>query len=129
MMRWLDGDGRARDADVVLNTGTPSGGRKPRAVAAGDRLLVVWEAFHSRQLVAVVADAAGRISAPKDAFVGLIYYNPPGGIKHCLNSKLASCEVTVTDKVSGRQEPLTAKQRAALEILTDDLTHGVAIQV
>lgn len=72
---------------------------------------------------------AGRISAPKDAFVGLTYYNPPGGIKHCLNSKLASCEVRVTDKSSGRQEVLTARHRAAFEILTDDRTHGVPIQV
>jgi hypothetical protein len=72
---------------------------------------------------------AGRISAPKDAFVGLTYYNPPGGIKHCLNSKLASCEVTVTDKSSGRQEVLTARHRAAFEILTDDRTHGVPMQV
>jgi hypothetical protein len=71
----------------------------------------------------------GRISAPKNAFVGLTYYNPPGGIKHCLNSKLASCSVTVTDKSSGRQETLTAKHRAAFEILTDDRSHGVAIQV
>ena len=72
---------------------------------------------------------AGRISAPKDAFVGLTYYNPPGGIKHCLNSKLASCEVTVTDKRSGEQEVLTARHRAAFEILTDDRAHGVPIQV
>jgi len=72
---------------------------------------------------------AGRISAPKDAFVGLTYYNPPGGIKHCLNSKLATCEVTVIDKVSGRQDVLTARHRAAFEILTDDRAHGVPIQV
>ncbi len=31
------------------------------------------------------------ISAPREAFVGLNYYNPPGGNKHCLNSKIASC--------------------------------------
>jgi hypothetical protein len=72
---------------------------------------------------------AGRIAAPKEAFVGLTYYNPPGGTKHCLNSKLASCELTVTDKSSGRQNVLVARHRAAFEILTDDRTHGVAIQV
>jgi hypothetical protein len=76
-----------------------------------------------------VVRIAGRIYASKGAFVGLRYYNPPGGIKHCLNSKLADCELTVTDKSSGRQETLTARHRAAFEILTDDRTHGVAIQV
>jgi hypothetical protein len=72
---------------------------------------------------------AGRISAPKHAFVGLTYYNPPGGTKHCLNSKLAFCEVTVTEKSSGQQEVLFAQHRAAFEILTDDRAHGVPIQV
>jgi hypothetical protein len=37
--------------------------------------------------------------------------------------------VTITDKTAGRQESLTARHRAAFEILTDDRTHGVAIQV
>jgi hypothetical protein len=72
---------------------------------------------------------AGRINAPKDAFVGLTYYNPPGGIKHCLNSKLAWCEVIVTDKSSGKQDVLVARHRAAFEILTDDRAHGVPMQV
>lgn len=71
----------------------------------------------------------GRITAPQAAFVGLTYYDPPGGIKHCLNSKLADCQLTITDKSAGRQESLTARHRAAFEILTDDRTHGVAIQV
>jgi hypothetical protein len=71
----------------------------------------------------------GRIQAPQADFVGLTYYNPPGGIKHCLNSKLADCQLTVTDKASGRQENLTARRRAAFEILTDDRAHGVPIQV
>src|SRR5262249_6629502 len=31
----------------------------------------------------------GRIDADRDDFVGLGYKNPPGGVKHCLNSKLA----------------------------------------
>ena len=38
------------------------------------------------------ADVAleGRITAPRDTFVGLRYDNPPGGVKHCLNSKIAA---------------------------------------
>src|SRR6185503_2139682 len=31
------------------------------------------------------ATVEGTISAPKEAFVGLRYYNPPGGEKWCLN--------------------------------------------
>ena len=32
----------------------------------------------------------GRIWADRSRFVGLNYYNPPGGNKFCLNSKIAS---------------------------------------
>jgi len=74
----------------------------------------------------------GAISAPREAFVGLNYYNPPGGNKHCLNSKIASCELKVTYKQSGKsnmQETLFTKHRAAFEILTDDQHHGVEIRV
>jgi hypothetical protein len=71
----------------------------------------------------------GRIQAPQKDFVGLTYYNPPGGTKQCLNSKLADCELTLTDKASGQTERLTARRRAAFEILTDDRSHGVPIQV
>ncbi len=72
----------------------------------------------------------GHIAAPKDSFVGLRYYNPPGGVKWCLNSKLAACEVRVTDKraASGAPEVLRTAHRAAFEILTDDTAHGVAIR-
>jgi len=73
----------------------------------------------------------GRITAPRDSFVGLRYGNPPGGSKHCLNSKLAACELRVTDKrAPGKPaEVLTTAHRAAFEILTDDHAHGVTIRV
>jgi len=71
----------------------------------------------------------GTIDASREAFVGLLYYNPPGGTKHCLNSKLASCELRLTDKQSGTTELLATRQRAAFEILTDDRSHGVEIRV
>lgn len=74
----------------------------------------------------------GTISAPKEYFVGLNYYNPPGGSKHCLNSKIASCELNVTYKQSGKlssTEVLYVKNRAAFEILTDKRDHGIEIRV
>jgi hypothetical protein len=71
------------------------------------------------------AEIAGTISAPREAFVGLEYYNPPGGTKHCLNSKIASCTLRLTDRRAGTTEVLETKTRAAFEILTDDEKHGV----
>jgi len=70
----------------------------------------------------------GHVSAPAEAFVGLNYYNPPGGIKHCLNTKIGSCDVTLTDLGTGRSETLRAPDRALFEILTDDRSHGIAIR-
>jgi hypothetical protein len=66
----------------------------------------------------------GRISAPREAFVGLTYYNPPGGTKQCLNTKLAACEVTITGHAAA-PEILSTAHRAAFEILTDDTSHGI----
>jgi len=73
----------------------------------------------------------GTIRAPAEAFVGLTYLNPPGGVKHCLNSKLAACELQLTDQRRGtpRTETLTTRHRAAFEILTDDTRHGIAMRV
>lgn len=69
----------------------------------------------------------GRIEAPWGAFVGLQYHNPPGGDKHCLNSKLASCCLVLRRKGQPEQV-LETQHRAAFEILTDDLGHGVEIR-
>lgn len=70
----------------------------------------------------------GKISAGREAFVGLKYYNPPGGIKYCLNSKIASCDLKITYKQSNTEDSLSCKHRAAFEILTEDQEHGVAIR-
>ena len=67
----------------------------------------------------------GQITAPSRAFVGLNYYNPPGGSKHCLNSKIASCTLHLRDRRTGKVETLETKHRAAFEILTSDQTHGI----
>ena len=72
-------------------------------------------------------EITGRITAPKEAFVGLRYYNPPGGEKWCLNSKLASCRLVL--KRAGRgEEVLETRHRAAFEILTDARDHGIEIR-
>lgn len=72
----------------------------------------------------------GRITAPREAFVGLRYYNPPGGDKHCLNTKIGACELRVTDRGSGRTFELHTDNRALFELIppTTDAQHGVAIQ-
>jgi hypothetical protein len=64
------------------------------------------------------ASIKGHIEAPPKDFVALRYDNPPGGHKTCLNSKLASCQLTLR---RAGVEPLTlhTRNRAAFEILTD----------
>jgi hypothetical protein len=69
----------------------------------------------------------GTLAAPREAFVGLSYANPPGGSKHCLNTKIASCTLHITHKRSRIEETLTSPNRAAFEILTDDRNHGILI--
>ncbi|ETR73829.1 MAG: hypothetical protein OMM_00678 [Candidatus Magnetoglobus multicellularis str. Araruama] len=72
----------------------------------------------------------GSITAERDQVVGLNYYNPPGGVKHCLNTKLGSCEIQLTDFTSSDQTPIIFKtdHRAAFEILTTDYNHGIPIR-
>ena len=58
----------------------------------------------------------------------LTYYNPPGGNKYCLNSKLA--RVTVTLRRRGQPERmLHSAHGGAFEILTDQLPAGLTLQV
>jgi hypothetical protein len=67
-----------------------------------------------------------RMHAPKSAFVGLKYDNPPGGSKTCLNTKLAACTLTL-ERAGQATRTLTTAHRAALEFLTDREDHGVPI--
>lgn len=71
----------------------------------------------------------GTIEAPASLFVALRYYNPPGGEKHCLNSKLARCELRLTHSSTGTEETLHTQHRAAFEILTDRRDHGLRVRV
>lgn len=82
--------------------------------------------FEAKTDAAVVK---GRIHAPADRFVGLTYYNPPGGSKTCLNSKLAACDLAVTFSDGRPELQLHTDSRAAFEILTDDGSHGVKLHV
>lgn len=71
-------------------------------------------------------EVEGLVRATREDFVGLRYMNPPGGDKHCLNSKLATCELTLRYP-DGETCHLSTRRRAAFEILTDDPSHGVPI--
>lgn len=87
--------------------------------------------WHFRAETAAVR-VEGRIHADRDDFVGLTYLNPPGGTKHCLNTKIASCDLTLTYRSgarAGQVDRLRATRRAAFEILTDDRDHGVPMHV
>lgn len=67
-----------------------------------------------------------EIYAPRYYFVGLNYYNPPGGSNTCLNSKIAGCRLVLNEK--GQPERVfETRNRAAFEILTADKDHGVRI--
>ena len=70
----------------------------------------------------------GHLSAPAESFVGLRYGNPPGGIKDCLNTKIATAEVVLTDRGTGRETRLHCANSALFEILTEADTHGVPMR-
>ena len=71
---------------------------------------------------------SGRLHAPASAFVGLTYDNPPGGTKTCLNTKIATAEITVAR--AGRETvTLVSSNRAAFEILTEEGEYGVPVLV
>jgi hypothetical protein len=131
------GTGRTRIGGVWTPWITPAvllhGGREHRAngpaallKAHGEYHCFAWRfAFETDDV-----RAEGSIAAERPDFVGLAYANPPGGVKHCLNTKIASCRLTLVHKRGterGRTETLTASRRAAFEILTDERDHGVPI--
>jgi hypothetical protein len=112
---------RHRGAEIALNS------LRQAFRARGSFRYFTWHFRSDTDAVRV----EGTIEAPRESFVGLRYYNPPGGIKHCLNSKLASCELRLTDKRAGptaSTELLSTHHRAAFEILTDARDHGVEIR-
>lgn len=70
----------------------------------------------------------GEFEAAPEDFVALNYYNPPGGTKQCLNTKIAQCHVRLTDLRTGHVEELTTGHRALFEILTDHRGHGIGVR-
>jgi hypothetical protein len=112
---------RHRGEEIALR----SLGQAVRADATFDYF--EWRFRSETERVAV----EGVISAQPRDFVGLRYANPPGGEKHCLNTKIAACRLTLRRKTLGRVvsvETLGTERRAAFEILTDDRSHGVPIR-
>ena len=75
-----------------------------------------------------VYQARCRIVAAPETFAGLRYRNPPGGDHACLNSKIASSEITLA-RGGVDVDTLCSKHTTAFEILTDDRDHGVPILV
>jgi hypothetical protein len=64
------------------------------------------------------------LHAARADFAGLAYANPPGGVKTCLNTKLAACELTLRQR-GQPDRSYSTRHRAAFEILTDRHDHGV----
>lgn len=92
-----------------------------RAVLARGRYRFFDWSFSTRQRGVWIS---GRIFAEAADFVALPYDNPPGGVKTCLNSKLASCTVKIA-RPGFAEKTLHTNHRAAFEILTDRDDHGV----
>ena len=69
---------------------------------------------------------SGELEANRNQFVGLLYGNPPGGTKNCLNTKIAKCRVII-ERSGKKPLELVTQSRAAFEIVTDDKKHGVPI--
>lgn len=72
----------------------------------------------------------GRIWAPRERVIGFRYYNPPGGDKHCLNTKIGACELNIEDRASGETVTLKTEHRALFELMppTTDVDHGISIR-
>lgn len=93
----------------------------PRALLAkGDYRPFTWTVRSKRGPVTIEA----TIHAQPDAFVALPYGNPPGGIKICLNSKIAGCALRLERKGKPSVR-LRTRHRAAFEILTDRAPDGL----
>jgi len=71
-------------------------------------------------------EIAAHFHGPDWSFAALRYGNPAGGSKVCLNSKIATCELTVS-RPGHPPRVLRSANRAAFEILMDTPPPGVSI--
>jgi hypothetical protein len=72
-----------------------------------------------------------EVSAPREDFVGLRYFDPAGVENHCLNSKIADCRLRLWRREGRTWVPevdLSGASSCAYEILTPP-GHGVALQL
>lgn len=74
-----------------------------------------------------LARVEGELSCPDEDFVGLWYQNPSGPPTSCLNSKLASCRLSLA--LSGKPPFTVVSSRAAFELGTLATDHGVCMYV
>jgi hypothetical protein len=68
-----------------------------------------------------------RLHAPALRFVGLMYDDPPGGARLCLNCKLAACELELV-RSGAPTLALRTAHRAAFELVGHDVT-GIPVAV
>ncbi len=70
------------------------------------------------------------VQGAHENFVGLQYVNPDGGLRHCLNTKVADCELLLERRERGQWcevATLRADRSCAYEILTEDFDHGIEV--
>ncbi len=109
---------RAHGREYALNS-------NPEALSARAETRYFSWRFRSANAACAIS---GEISAPREHFTALAYKNPIGGTKTCLNTKLAACRIELHDKQDGTRSTFETANRAAFEILTDDASHGIAIE-
>jgi len=95
---------------------------KPNVAIASGRWGFVARQGPHRLSVAVTGQPEG--------FVGLQYINPDGSLRHCLNTKVADCELLLERRERGQWcevAVLRADRSCAYEILTEQFDHGIEI--
>lgn len=70
----------------------------------------------------------GSLWTTPDRMVGLTYRNPNGDITHCLNSKIAHCELRLMEDGASRIR-LRSTAKAALEVAVKETDHPVKMYV
>lgn len=70
----------------------------------------------------------GEISAPKELFIALRYYNPDGSFSYCLNSKVANAHLILREQKSGKLvDELFSPSSCSFEVHTPNDDHNVKV--